>query len=137
MARVREDENMIRQCTAVFRAVLCYRNMDLQDLEDKTGINSRTLYSYYSGEHTLRMAQTINTILIADALDVDPRILICTRSIDDLFSDIDNKTRLEQARLLEKYAFINSEHSPEEKARRAEMRKILLEYPEVTHEKPE
>ena len=61
---------------AILKLILAERNLTTSQLADMAGVKKRTLDSYVSGKAEWKNARSELLIAVADALDIDPRILL-------------------------------------------------------------
>lgn len=87
-------------CASNLRAVLRFRNMSVPDLAKTIGVSSRTLEAYTAGRVSMLDAKAGTVLKIAQALNVDPYILIGEKSVDGFF----RKEEAKQARRKKRYA---------------------------------
>ena len=61
---------------STIKQLLVERNMTVQSLADKAGVSKRTLDPYISGKADWKNARGFILLAVADALEVDPHVLI-------------------------------------------------------------
>lgn len=61
---------------AILKLLLAERNLTTSQLAKKAGVKKRTLDPYVSGKANLRNARGELLIAVADALEIDPHILV-------------------------------------------------------------
>lgn len=58
-------------CPSPLKKILAERNITLKELGSMTGISSRSLEPYMSGRKSFKVASTLTTVKVADALNID------------------------------------------------------------------
>ena len=64
------------------KSLLSEREMTVQQLADKAGLSKRTLDPYVSGKAQWENARGHVLLAVADALDIDPHVLVRTENIN-------------------------------------------------------
>ncbi len=76
------DPEVIK-CSAALNEIIGFRGITLEELSGKCGIDVDTLQKYTVTSLDIREAKPLDVMHLADALDVDPAILLGEKSIDE------------------------------------------------------
>ncbi len=83
-----QEPELSEYCANALRTAIRLRKTSMRILSDETGIPYRTLQGYTNGRVSLRNAEAANILDIADALNINPYILIGEVSIDAFYKEV-------------------------------------------------
>lgn len=77
------DDPEVIKCSAALNEVIRYRGITLEELAAKSGIDADTLQKYTVTSLDIRQANALDLMHLANALDVDPAILLGEKPIEE------------------------------------------------------
>lgn len=81
------DEITRDQLASTLKALLSYRKMTIAELGRLSGVPYRTIQGYTNGRIDIRNCRAIALFDLAQALDVDPRVLIGKLPMDTVYEN--------------------------------------------------
>lgn len=88
MAEIKEDKEKLMEIASALNEVIRIRGVTLVELSKRTGVDQETLQDYTMGLQDIRNASASEVFKIADALRVDPAILMGEKSIDEFHKKV-------------------------------------------------
>lgn len=78
----KDRDGLTELCASNLRTVLRYRSMSVAELAEQINVSARTIEAYTAGRVSLQDAKAGTVLMMADALKVDPYILVGEKPVD-------------------------------------------------------
>lgn len=105
----KDRDGLTELCASNLRTVLRYRSMSVAELAKLIDVSARTIEAYTAGRVSLQDAKAGTVLMIADALKVDPYILVGEKPVDSFLK----KEHAKEERRKEKYDKQRSTFTPD------------------------
>lgn len=78
----KDRDGLTELCASNLRTILRYRSMSVTELAEQIDVSARTIEAYTAGRVSLQDAKAGTVLMIANALKVDPYILVGEKPVD-------------------------------------------------------